>query len=420
MRLNVRLMGLLFGLLVIALIARTVLRFAPRGSRRRQERRRGRDHSCSWRSSSSIIGYVGLFFGRLIQAAVSRHRESFADASAVQFTRDPTRFARCAREDWRPAEARRLQSRSRRSRAHALRAGIKRFFATHPDLGARLKAIDPRFDKREFAGRARAGFDASRTLRKKACRRKPRRQSDSTRSSLCRPQRRVAALVGNPGTVHMQVAQPFASLAGSFAGRGSARDFGARVFLALALEIEPEARERQLRFIAQQLGYGSAAATASVLPGSEPSRPSNGCRVLLQAFPALRQLTREERLQLLSCLNGMLQREGRSSYAATCCASLRKSICETISINGSSWASSPERRAHRTADRLRGAGTARHTMQREPVARTRRAAPRASARTSAIQRRGKLGRFPRSRFEPARPDWPPLEKSCSSRDSPEP
>ena len=37
-----------------------------------------------------VIGYVGLFFGRLIQAAISRHREELADASAVQFTRDPT------------------------------------------------------------------------------------------------------------------------------------------------------------------------------------------------------------------------------------------------------------------------------------------------------------------------------------------
>ena len=37
-----------------------------------------------------VIGYIGLFFGKLIQAAVARARESLADASAVQFTRQTT------------------------------------------------------------------------------------------------------------------------------------------------------------------------------------------------------------------------------------------------------------------------------------------------------------------------------------------
>jgi Zn-dependent protease with chaperone function len=34
-----------------------------------------------------VIGYIGLFFGRLIKAGISRQREYLADASAVQFTR---------------------------------------------------------------------------------------------------------------------------------------------------------------------------------------------------------------------------------------------------------------------------------------------------------------------------------------------
>ncbi len=36
-----------------------------------------------------IIGWIGVFFARLIQAAVSRQREFLADASAVQYTRNP-------------------------------------------------------------------------------------------------------------------------------------------------------------------------------------------------------------------------------------------------------------------------------------------------------------------------------------------
>src|SRR3546814_1700355 len=34
-----------------------------------------------------VIGYIGLLFGRMIKAGISRTREALADASAVQFTR---------------------------------------------------------------------------------------------------------------------------------------------------------------------------------------------------------------------------------------------------------------------------------------------------------------------------------------------
>ena len=40
-----------------------------------------------------VIGYIGVFFGKLIKSAVSRQREFLADASAVQFTRNPDGIA---------------------------------------------------------------------------------------------------------------------------------------------------------------------------------------------------------------------------------------------------------------------------------------------------------------------------------------
>ena len=86
MRLSLRLMGLLFGLLVIALIGRTVLRF---GSRSSGNRKGGVALIALAALAVMMLGYIGVFFGRLIQAAVSRQREGLADASAVQFTREP-------------------------------------------------------------------------------------------------------------------------------------------------------------------------------------------------------------------------------------------------------------------------------------------------------------------------------------------
>ena len=87
-----------------------------------------------------VIGYVGVFFGRLIQAAVSRQREFLADASAVQFTRNPGGSVRRSAQD--RGRQRRLAHRHAGSRevAHMLfAAGLPRLFATHPPLAERIR-----------------------------------------------------------------------------------------------------------------------------------------------------------------------------------------------------------------------------------------------------------------------------------------
>ncbi|HEY5552285.1 MAG TPA: M48 family metallopeptidase, partial [Opitutaceae bacterium] len=91
MRLNVRLIAVLFGILMIAMLGRGLLRgmfyARPRG------RSKGAGGAILVMVvvglTMLLIGYVGFFFGRLIQAAVSRQREFLADSAAVQFTRNP-------------------------------------------------------------------------------------------------------------------------------------------------------------------------------------------------------------------------------------------------------------------------------------------------------------------------------------------
>ena len=81
MRLNIQLMGVLFGILCLATVGRILL-YARSGSR-------DKNPLPLIGIALLIIGSVGVFFGRLIQAAVSRQREFLADASSVQFTRNP-------------------------------------------------------------------------------------------------------------------------------------------------------------------------------------------------------------------------------------------------------------------------------------------------------------------------------------------
>ena len=91
MRLNIRLMGVLFGIMVIGLIGRTILRGGSGRSRRSSGK--GSGGIVMIGLGLAVLGYVGVFFARIIKAAVSRQREYLADASAVQFTRQTSGIA---------------------------------------------------------------------------------------------------------------------------------------------------------------------------------------------------------------------------------------------------------------------------------------------------------------------------------------
>src|SRR5690606_22732994 len=87
MLLNMRLIGFLFGILVIAIVGRTMMRISS-GSRR-SRKASGANAIIIAGLALTILGYIGYFFGAIIKSAVSRQREFLADASAVQYTRYP-------------------------------------------------------------------------------------------------------------------------------------------------------------------------------------------------------------------------------------------------------------------------------------------------------------------------------------------
>jgi Zn-dependent protease with chaperone function len=139
MKLNLRLMGLIFGILCLTVIGRVLIRT------------RGRKNPLPLLGLALIIiGWVGVLFGRLVQAAVSREREFLADASAVQFTRNPSGLAGALKKIGGIAQGSEIQSDRAEEASHLFFAnGLKsRFFgfATHPPLEERIKALDPSFD----------------------------------------------------------------------------------------------------------------------------------------------------------------------------------------------------------------------------------------------------------------------------------
>jgi Peptidase family M48 len=143
MRLNLRLIGIIFGILCLATIGRVLLYV-----------RGGRDRGNALPLvglALLLLGGIGVFFGRLIQAAVSRQREFLADASSVQFTRNPSGLSGALQKIGRYSFGSRLASNHAPDLCHmffgnGVREPLFNPLATHPPIPERIRAIDPTWD----------------------------------------------------------------------------------------------------------------------------------------------------------------------------------------------------------------------------------------------------------------------------------
>ena len=151
MKINMRLAAWLFGLFVITDLARRFMGGRSRG--------RGAARLKLIALGIFIAGSVGLLAGRLLQAAVSRRREHLADASSVQFTRNPQALQSAFIVMAASGAGTKLDHESSAGLAHMFFAGghadwINKFtgswFATHPPLEERVHAIDARVTPLRF------------------------------------------------------------------------------------------------------------------------------------------------------------------------------------------------------------------------------------------------------------------------------
>jgi Zn-dependent protease with chaperone function len=151
MRLNIRLIGLLHGILIIGILGYFILRMTAFSRYRRRSRQEGNQFPIlALGAGLMAVGFFGTFFGNLIKAAVSRQREFLADASAVQFTRQPEGLAGALKKIGGLASGSAIQSPNAPEASHLFfgRAtwGLSGLFSTHPRLPTRIRRIDPSWD----------------------------------------------------------------------------------------------------------------------------------------------------------------------------------------------------------------------------------------------------------------------------------
>src|SRR5690349_20956491 len=163
MRLNSRLLGWVFGLLVVAIAMRLFLQSGAARSNRRDNKGGG---LVLIALAIMAIGYIGVFVGRILQAAVSRQRERLADASAVQFTRNPAGLKGALFKIAGVSAGSKLISPDKEEVAHMLFApGMTRLFATHPSLAERIHELDPTFKRQDLPALAAAAARDAEQLR---------------------------------------------------------------------------------------------------------------------------------------------------------------------------------------------------------------------------------------------------------------
>ncbi|HLT63240.1 MAG TPA: M48 family metallopeptidase [Pseudohongiella sp.] len=146
MKLNMRLIGWLYGIMVLGIIGQYLVRAAA------VSRRNNNNNAVLAMMGLGllILGASGSFFGSLIKAAVSRQREYLADASAVQYTRNPKGIANALKRIAADTAAPWLHNPAASQISHALfsegvHASLNDLFATHPPLEKRIRALDPQW-----------------------------------------------------------------------------------------------------------------------------------------------------------------------------------------------------------------------------------------------------------------------------------
>ena len=325
MRLNLRLMGLIFGILCLTVIGRVLIRT------------RGKKNPLPLLGLALIIiGWIGVLFGRLIQAAVSRQREFLADASAVQFTRNPSGLAGALKKIGGLSEGSQLQAAHAEEASHFFFAnGLKSSFfgfATHPPLIERIRALDPSFNG-EFPSAVMPESEAAipgvsalsppppppplsgakppplPSVRPPPL---PIAQPPPLPAMTLAPQA-IVADIGKPTTEHLRYAVDLRQSLSPSLQTAAHDPLGASALVcAFLLAPDPKAREKQLEELGRATSDGMRAETNRIWPEIQGIAPPARMPLVDIALPALRRLSPEQFEQFRAAVNTLVASDSKT------------------------------------------------------------------------------------------------------------
>jgi len=295
MRLNIRLMGVLNGILCIGIAGYIILRTGGRS--------RGKSSGgiAIFGLGLLVVGYMGVFFAKLIKAAVSRQREFLADASAVQFTRNPPGIGNALKKIGGFSTKGRIKSAHAEEASHmffanALGGGPGSWFATHPPIVQRIKRVDPSFrpEKRFLdqlreataaASETAAGFAGATAM--------PSSSTTSAMSAMSADD--TVRSIGEPTAAHVAYSQQLLSQIPPNVNVAVRDAFSARaVIYCLLLSKEGSVRREQMRSLQDVADPQTLQETMYLSSNIRDLNPRLRLPLVDLALPALRGMSLEQ------------------------------------------------------------------------------------------------------------------------------
>ncbi len=302
MRLNMRVIGMISGLTVVSDLGRF---FLPSGSDRSSLRGRSGNFGLLMLGVGLlIVGSIGVLFARLLKAAISREREYLADASAIQFTRDPGAVAGTLKKIGGLGHAGGISSPWVESVSHlffadAFRASSACWFSTHPSLVERIRRIEPRF---------RGVFPRIKPLPEAQPKPRPDSKTQPAKARLLKvAAARVIDMVAAPTPAHLERGRAILQQLPTRLHDASRDPYGASALvLSLLLDPDPKLRESQLQVLKQRATVGLVEAVHALAKDVRRLDRAAYLPLVDLSTPALRDLSASQYAQFKKLVDALV------------------------------------------------------------------------------------------------------------------
>ncbi len=339
MKVNVRLISILAGILILGQAGYFIMRSIRYGGLRSNNREGGGLVAAIVIVGISmyIIGSIGLFFGRLIKAAISRQREFLADASAVQYARDNQGLAGAFLKIG--AQSSLLHNRYAEETSHmCIAEPIKLSFsglATHPPLEQRLNAIMPDWQDFQRRQERKAERIQQREIEAEEKRQEKQKRKGfeafGTQGAILAGMGGLLETVGNPTTLHLHAANALL-LAMPEVLRTAAHNHHASshaMYLVFALLLSDDGQVENEALDLIEANYGGQSREEVIKLATYITRDKRYLRLAIIdiAIPSIRRLSKTERKNFLALLKQIIRLDSHvSQFEYVLYSLIRKSL----------------------------------------------------------------------------------------------
>ncbi len=323
MRLNIRLIAVLHGILMIGMLGRMILR-SMRYARTSRNNKDGRAMLVIFGIAATlmVVGYSGMFFGNWIKSLISRQREYLADASAVQFTRNSEGIANALKKIGGAVPGSALLAAAVDEYSHAYFArgdtGLSLFsFSTHPPLKKRILRIQPGWDGKYLFDKRKPVEQGRTDEQKDIDKQRKKKLATSIAASIgagVALEDAISAIdnVGEVTQQQMDAAHLWRQQLPDLVLANAENPYGAQaLILALLLHEKPEIESKQFDVLSEAIGELHTQNVEQVQRVVAELERSQTLSLIDLTLPTLREMTLEQYTRFKSCVQQLIAADNK-------------------------------------------------------------------------------------------------------------